>query len=66
MCNYMVLNKLNEIVQIRDDGPDRLASLCNDTTHEPMILQKPEYEPAFNGDNTEYDSNNEELYNIDD
>ena len=53
---YAVLTHLEEITSIREGEGNTFLMLTNDTTHEPMLLQEPEYEPANSVDNTEYDA----------
>jgi hypothetical protein len=45
------LEVMSETTEI-DDGPGGFVLLCNETTHEPEVLQLPDYEPADNVDNT--------------
>ncbi|MBO4637467.1 MAG: hypothetical protein J5685_10020, partial [Clostridiales bacterium] len=52
--SFSVLRSLPEITELTDDTNGSLVILENDTTHEEMILQLPEYESALNVDNTEY------------
>ena len=53
---YYVLDKLDEITRINEDVPGSFLMMSNDATHEPMILKEPEYVPAMDVDNKEYDS----------
>ncbi|SET78120.1 membrane protein insertase, YidC/Oxa1 family, C-terminal domain-containing protein [[Clostridium] aminophilum] len=38
--------------------------MTNDSTHEPMLLQEPAYEPADNVDNTEYDETHRDRFDL--
>ncbi|SFR87075.1 membrane protein insertase, YidC/Oxa1 family, C-terminal domain-containing protein [[Clostridium] aminophilum] len=38
--------------------------MTNDSTHEPMLLQEPAYEPADNVDNTEYDEAHRDRFDL--
>lgn len=51
---YNVLRSLPKITRISENG-NNLFIMTNDTTHEPMLLQEPEYAPAQDVDNTQYD-----------
>ena len=53
---YAVLRNLENITEIRDDAQNTFLMLTNDATHEPALLQEPEYEPAETVNNTEYDA----------
>jgi len=55
---YNVLCNLSDMAKVTDDNKNTFLFLSNDTTHEPMLLQEPEYKPAQYVDNTEYDIKN--------
>ena len=55
MDAYEVLQHLPELCDIREDGGNNLLMLSNITPHEMTLLKEPEYEPAVNIDNSEYD-----------
>ena len=52
---YNVLENLSHISYITDEDIDTFLLMTNDTTHENMILQEPDYVPSFKVDNTEYE-----------
>ncbi len=52
---YAVLENLSDITNVVDDSTNTFMMMSNDTTHEPMILQEPDYVPADKVDNTEYE-----------
>ena len=54
MESYSVLTKLTEITETKETG-DTFLFMANETTHEPILLQEPDYVPAEVVDNTEYD-----------
>lgn len=58
MEKYYVLNSLPAITRISNDAENTFLLITNDSTHEPMLLQEPEYIPAQIVDNSEYDSKN--------
>ena len=39
--------------------------MTNDSTHEPALLQTPDYVPSMNVDNTEYDEAHKDRFNVD-
>lgn len=51
---YSVLENLPDISKITDENINTFLFMVNETTHNEMLLQKPEYEPAVTVDNTEY------------
>ena len=56
MNSYQVLENLGEITELTENSTGSFLILANNTTHEPMLLQEPEYVPAEKVDNTEYDA----------
>lgn len=59
---YNVLLNLSEMTNIVENNDNTFLMISNNTTHEPILLQEPEYEPAFYVDNLEYSINNKERY----
>ena len=55
MNGYTVLENLNNLTVIREEGPGTFLMMSNNTTHEPSLLKEPEYVPAPYVDNTQYD-----------
>ncbi len=55
MTNYNVLSNMSTMTKITDEGVNTFLSFTNDLTHEPMMLQEPDYTPVFSVNNTEYD-----------
>ncbi len=53
--DYQMLKSLSEMTLIQSKGTNTFLMKTSDLTHEPRFLQEPEYEPAENVDNTEYD-----------
>ncbi len=62
MQAYNTLCALPDMTRISDDEQNTFFVMCNGTTHDTMLLQEPEYEPAYALDNTEYDWNNEDRF----
>ena len=63
--SYYVLKNLPRITDITDDGTNTFLFLSNDTTHQPMLLQEPNYTPSESVDNTTYDAANAQRFTID-
>lgn len=61
MDSYTVLQNLPDITSVSDEG-NTFLMMSNDTTHEPMLMQEPEYIPSANVDNTEYDNEHEDRF----
>ncbi|MCR5090927.1 MAG: YidC/Oxa1 family membrane protein insertase [Oscillospiraceae bacterium] len=54
--SYEVLERLPEISEIGDSSSNTFLMMSNDTSHEPVLLQKPDYTPANYVNNSDYDS----------
>ena len=52
--SYNVLKNLKSITKIKDGSRNSLFMMCNETTHEPMLLQQPNYTPESVVENGEY------------
>lgn len=59
---YEVLCSLTDMTVISESDQNTFMMMCNDTTHEPMLLQVPAYEPAVVVDNTAYDAANTDRF----
>lgn len=53
--NYNVLENFSKISNITEEDSNTFLFMANDITHEPMLLQEPEYVPALKVDNTLYE-----------
>ena len=62
MNAFGVLQNLPAITEIADSNTDTFLMMSNDTTHEPMLLSEPDYQPAWSVDNTLYDAEHEKRY----
>ncbi len=56
MESYSVLENLGNMTRISSGKDDNFLFLYNDLPHETMLLKEPEYLPAEEVDNTEYDN----------
>ena len=56
MQSYHVLENLSAMTKINNEAENTFLFLCNDVTHEPMLLQTPDYVPAPQVDNKDYDA----------
>ena len=56
MDSYTVLEHLPDITRIDGSAKGTFLILANETTHNPMLLQEPDFVPAARVDNTAYDS----------
>ncbi|WP_026657097.1 YidC/Oxa1 family membrane protein insertase [Butyrivibrio sp. AC2005] len=63
MDSYTVLENLSDITTVTDEG-NTFLMMANDTTHEPMLMQEPEYVPAANIDNNEYDEDHADRFTL--
>lgn len=62
---YAVLKNLPCITEINDSDDNTFLMMSNDTPHEPMLLQEPDYEPQAVVENTEYDAAHAQRYSTD-
>lgn len=65
MKEYNELSNLPNVFNITDDETNTFLLMTNDITHEPMMLQKPNYLPSQYVDNTEYDGKNRDRFTLD-
>ncbi len=61
---YNVLSNLPGITEVSDGTENTFLMMSNDITHEPMMLQEPEYTPSNNVDNSEYEKNNKDRFTL--
>ncbi len=64
MDAYSILNHLPEITDVVDGGQDTFLMMTNNTTHDVMMLQEPDYIPAQYVDNAEFESQNSERFTL--
>ena len=64
MNSYNVLANLPNITQISKDDTNTYMVLTNDTTHDPVLLQEPEYVPAPEVDNTQYEREHADRFSV--
>ena len=64
MDSYAVLSSLPEMTIVQDSG-DTFLMMDNNITHEPMLLQEPEFVPSEEVDNTAYDKTHKERFVMD-
>ena len=62
--SFCTLENLNEICTITSDDKNKFLMMANCSTHEPTLLQEPDYTIAFEVDNTMYDSDFISRYTI--
>ena len=64
MESYYVLTNLPNMTNVTEEGMDTFLLMTNDITHDPMLLQEPDYTPAQEVDNTVYDSENVDRFMV--
>ena len=62
---YNVLRNMTTMMQTSEDSTNTFLLMTNDTTHEPIMLQEPEYEPAQHVNNTEYEKAHADRFTVD-
>lgn len=65
MNEYSTLENLSRMTEIKNDNTNTFLMMTNNTTHEPILLQEPDYVPAEHVDNTAYEAENANRYTID-
>ncbi len=58
IASYSVLENLPGMTRISDEGAGSFIMMVNDATHQPILLQEPDYEPAAVVDNSGFDKAN--------
>ena len=64
MDSFGVLQNLPELTRITDGEENTFLLMSNDTTHESMLLQAPDYLPAETVDNREYDAAHTDRFTV--
>lgn len=65
MASYNVLTNMANITRVTKEENNTFLFMCNDVTHQPILLQEPEYVPAEHVDNTRYDAEHTERFTVD-
>ena len=65
MYAYTFLEALPETTEISSGNENTFMMMDNATAHNVALLQEPEYVPAMNVDNTEYDAAHEDRFTVD-
>jgi len=65
MNAYSALCALPEMTLVSDENVDTYLAINNETTHDIMLLQEPEYVPALYVDNSDYDAAHEDRFTCD-
>ena len=64
MNSYSVLCNLDELTEIEDGDKGSFIMMVNEATHEPALLEEPQYVPSSYVDNTLYDSQHEDRFTV--
>lgn len=65
MEHYNAMRSLPNITEVSEEETNNFFFMACDLTHEPMMLQEPDYVPSANVDNTEYETNNKDRFTVD-
>ncbi len=65
MDAYKVLENMVEMTRVSDGNENTFLLMTNDATHEPSLLQAPDYVPQMYVDNTAYDAEHKDRFNVD-
>ncbi len=63
--SFSVLQNLPSLTDIVSDEPGSLLMMVNESTHEPCLLQEPEYLPMEKVDNAAYEAENADRFTMD-
>lgn len=61
---YYVLENMSGMTKVKNEQKNTFLYISNDTTHQPKLLQTPDYIPAVNIDNSAYDAKNASNFDI--
>ena len=64
MKEYNTLSKLKNMTKVSSEKENTFLMFTNEITHEPMLLQTPDYIPSQYVDNQEYEKQNEERFTV--
>ena len=64
MNEYSIMSHLTDFTKVSDDSRNTFFFICNEMTHDAMLLQKPDYVPSESVDNRAYDDDIESRYVI--
>lgn len=62
---YSVLENLNAMTKVGEEENGSFLMMTNNSTHDVMLLQEPEYTPSGNTDNTSYEAKNGDRFTLD-
>lgn len=65
MENYTTMANMQYMTKFTEEDNNTFLFISNDMTHEPMLLQTPDYVPAATVDNTEYDAAHADRFVVD-
>ncbi len=65
MQSYDTLLNLPTMSTITDNNENTFLFISNDLTHEPMLLQEPDYTPTYKVDNADYDVAHSNRFTVD-
>ncbi|MCM1083291.1 MAG: membrane protein insertase YidC [Clostridium sp.] len=65
MDSYNVLCNMVNMTSITDENINTYLFLSNEATHDPILLQEPDYVPMEEVDNTVYDAENKDRFTVD-
>ncbi|MBD5551881.1 MAG: hypothetical protein HDQ96_12025 [Lachnospiraceae bacterium] len=64
MDGYLELGSYPDFTETIEENINTFLMMTNDTTHNSMMLQEPEYVPAVEVDNSEYESTHQDRYTV--
>ena len=64
LSSYQVLTNLSEMTQISQESTNTFLCMVSNATHDPFLLQTPDYVPADEVDNTAYDKAHADRFTV--
>ncbi len=66
MDSYSALTNMSTMSVITDENVNTFMYISNDMTHDTNMLQAPDYVPAYEVDNTQYDAEHKDRFTLED
>ncbi len=61
---YNVITNLDTMTKVIEGDKNTFLFMANETAHEPMLLQTPDYVPSYHVDNTKYETENADRFTL--
>ena len=65
MSRYVIMDGLSDMTKITDGSTNTFLCMTNNVTHDPVLLQTPDYVPAMHVNNEQYDAQHSDRFTVD-